>query len=113
MAGMAKHHQLLSSYQQGIVRRFFAHRDTTLRRQLAELVSEIYVATSEKSLEKLWKSARETMARAGADAADIESVCTGRKVEELARIVSEFERPSAGSAPPRPKADPFGGDERF
>jgi len=103
-------HQYLSPYQQGIVSRFFAHRDTALRRRLAELVSEVYVTTDPAALEKLWAKARATMLKAGCDTAHVEGVCEGRKVEALARIVSELERaPTArrGGGAPRAEEDRF------
>lgn len=110
---MPKHHQNFSPYQQGIVRRFFQHRDGVLRTRLAELVSEIFVADPGRKLDKLWKSAAETLAKAGCDVAEVDSICTPRDVQSLARIVSELQavKPSA-SAPARgPKA--AAGDDRF
>lgn len=107
---MASHHQYLSPYQQGIVSRFFAHRDTALRRRLAELVSEVYVTAEPAALEKLWAKARATMLKAGCDAAHVEGVCEARKVEALARIVSALERSPAarrGAGPPPTEDDRF------
>ena len=107
---MAKHHQHLSAYQQGIVRRFYQHRDTVLRARLAELVSEIYLAGSPRALDRLWKSARDTLAKAGSDEAEIEGVCGTRDVQSLARIVSALESPSPRrEAPPgrAPAGDDF------
>ncbi|MCE7975505.1 MAG: hypothetical protein DYG92_14480 [Leptolyngbya sp. PLA1] len=106
---MASHHQYLSPYQQGIVSRFFAHRDTALRRRLAELVSEVYVTAEPTALEKLWAKARATMLKAGCDPAHVEGVCEGRKVEALARIVSELERAPAAKRAGTSRAE----DDRF
>lgn len=102
---MAKHHQHLSAYQQGIVRRFYQHRDTVLRARLAELVSEIYLASGPRALDRLWASARDTLAKAGADAGEIDAVCGPRDVESLARIVTALEAPAPRASPARPPAD--------
>jgi hypothetical protein len=111
---MPKHHQLLSPYQQGIVRRFFAHRDGVLRQRLAELVSELFLAEGDKAREKLWKSARDTMTRAGADAKDIEAVCGTRDVQALARIVTELQSaPSGGRGGDAPRRRPAEADDDF
>lgn len=108
---MAKHHQLLSSYQQGIVSRFYQHRDSVLSQRLAELVSELYLADEGPKKDKLWKSARETMLKAGAAAGDVSGVCDGRDVAALARIVTELQSVKPGAArakaTPRPKGDDF------
>ena len=106
---MAKHHQLLSSYQQGIVSRFYQHRDSVLSQRLAELVSELYLADEGPKKDKLWKSARDTMLKAGAAGADVSGVCDGRDVAALARIVTELQ--SAKPAASRRPAQPPPGDD--
>jgi hypothetical protein len=101
---MARHHQHLSPYQMGIVRRFFAHRDTVLRQRLAELVTELYLSEPGKGRDRMWKSVGDTMGRAGVDPADIDAVCGGRDLEALARIVSELNRPASRTPTNRPPA---------
>lgn len=88
--------QYLSSYQQGIVKRFYEHRDSVLWQRLAELVSDIYVTTSEKALAKLWKSARETLVKAGVDAAGADAIANERRVQDLAAVVGAL-----AASPPR------------
>jgi hypothetical protein len=83
--------QYLTPYQQGIVKRFFAHRDSVLVTRLSEAVSELYVCDSDKKREKLWKSALDTMTRAGVDAGDVESLAASRDLKVLAGIVTELQ----------------------
>jgi len=99
--------QYLNPYQKSIVSRFYTHRDTTLRQKLAELVTEIYLATGEKALLKLWKAAEETMLKAGADAPDVERIVGGRRIAELAGLVSELQStpPAAKRAAAKPVDD--------
>ncbi len=94
--------QYLSSYQQGIVKRFYEHRDGVLWQRLAELVSDIYVTSSEKALAKLWKAARETLTKAGVEAADADAIVNERRVQDLAAVVGAL----AASPPRARKAGP-------
>lgn len=99
--------QYLSAYQQGIVRRFYSHRDTVLSSRLAELVSELYLAEG-KAADKLWKRAEETMLKAGADAADVAKIVTPRDVAALAQVAGELStgRGAKKASPPKKEADP-------
>lgn len=80
--------QHLSAYQQKIVRRFYEHRGTILVGKLAELVSEIYLASSDKVATRHWKAAGEWMVKAGVDPADAREVVENRRIEDLAAIVT-------------------------
>jgi len=91
--------QHLTPYQMGIVKRFYEHRDTVLGQRLAELVSDIYLTTSEKALAKLWKSADDTMRKAGVDDAQSAEICTQRKIADLAAVVSALSASPQRSAP--------------
>jgi len=103
--------QYLTSYQQGIVKRFYAHRDTVLANRLQEIVSELAVAEPGKAADKLWQRAADTMLKAGADKADVEQITAPRKLAELARVAGELAAAPApkrdGAATRRPAADDF------
>lgn len=45
----------LSPYQQKIVKRYYDNLDTTARQKLAELVSDLYLATGKKR-QTVWKN---------------------------------------------------------
>jgi hypothetical protein len=104
--------QYLTAYQQGIVRRFYEHRDTVLWQRLAELVSEIYLAESERAASKLWASARDTLRKVGVEAKVIDAIVTDRRIADLAGVVNALAAapPRAGPRPTKPaEGDPFGG----
>ena len=42
-------------YQKGIIRRYYEHKDTMALQNLAEIVSDLYLAETAKQQEKLWK----------------------------------------------------------
>jgi len=101
----------LTPYQQGIVKRFFAHRDSVLATRLSEAVSELFVCESDTKREKLWKSALDTMARAGVDAADIAQLQESRDLKVLAGVVSELQsKPKPGRPSPSARGTT---DDRF
>lgn len=101
----------LTPYQQGIVKRFFAHRDSVLSTRLSEAVSELFVCESDTKREKLWKSALDTMARAGVDAADIAQLQESRDLKVLAGVVSELQSKPKASRPAAPRRATT--DDRF
>lgn len=81
--------QHLSRYQQGIVRRYYQHQDTIAVQKLAELVSELFLATDEKKKEKLWASVAQHLPKLDAEDIRCERVLTKRDVQELAKLVNE------------------------
>ncbi|GJQ30016.1 MAG: hypothetical protein HBSAPP03_19000 [Phycisphaerae bacterium] len=104
--------QYLSAYQQGIVKRFYEHRDTVLWQRLAELVSEIYLAESEKAAAKLWASAGDTLRKVGVEQKVIDAIVTERRVADLAGVVNALSaRPprSPGRSAKPSDDDTFGG----
>ncbi|MDX2132337.1 MAG: hypothetical protein SFY69_09820 [Planctomycetota bacterium] len=94
--------QHLSPYQMGIVKRFYEHRSTVLVGRLAELVSDLYVAGDEKTRERLWKAARDTLRKAGVDEADAQSIYAERRLQDLAGVVAGLQAsPAPRSQGPR------------
>ena len=82
--------QHLSSYQKGIVKRYYEHAESQTSQKLSELVSEIYLASDEKSLAKLWKSAATALAKTPIDKAKVEQVLGARDVRRLAELVASL-----------------------
>ncbi len=82
--------QDLSRHQRGIVNRYYEHRDTIMSTKLAEIVSELYLATDDKKAEKLWKSAQTALANTKTDPTIIESIIKSRDIKKLAEIVSKL-----------------------
>ena len=58
--------QYLSPHQKGIVKRYYENKEDLMTQKLGELVSEIYLNTSEKKAWALWERARVALYNAGA-----------------------------------------------
>jgi hypothetical protein len=81
--------QYLSRHQQGIVKRYYEHADTRTLTALQEAVSDLYLASDEKSREKLWMKIEGLLTKAGANAARVAQVMQTRDVKLLAAVVGE------------------------
>ena len=82
--------QNLSRYQQGVVRRYYEHGDSRTLAQLQELVSDLALATEDKSRAKLWAKVEPLLERAGAGEARRRQVLAMRDVRLLAALVGEL-----------------------
>jgi hypothetical protein len=82
--------QHLSSYQKGIVKRYYEHKDTLATQKLGEIVSELYLCTDEKKAARLWDRAAKALTNAGANKVRVERLMRSRDVERLAEIVNEL-----------------------
>lgn len=81
-----------TKHQQGIIRRFYEHRDSTLLTRLAELTSDLAMVPEEKKATTLWKRTAEALAKAGANPAQAERIVAGRDIKALAALVGELSR---------------------
>ena len=77
-------------YQKGIIKRFYEHRDTLALQKLAEIVSDLYVETSEKAINRKWRSAHAQMLAAGVHAHHAQTILDERDLGALAEIVAEL-----------------------
>ena len=89
---MAKHHQNLSKYQQGIVRRYYEHHDAIHVTRLMELVSELAVADDAKAAGKLWARAETALKQTSIPPATIAALVTTKDVKALAEAVAKLSR---------------------
>jgi hypothetical protein len=85
---MAKRH--LSEYQKGIVKRYYEHRDTIALQKIGELVSDLYVETSEKRINRAWKSLETQLLAAGVHKHQVETIVGDRDLGAVARLLSEI-----------------------
>ena len=85
---MAKN-QFLTGHQQGIVKRYYEHKDTIATQKLGEIVSELYLETSEKKKEKLWKSAHTALMNAKCNQVRVEKICAAKDLTTLAKLLEE------------------------
>jgi len=85
--------QFLSSAQKKIVNRYYEHLDTIAVTKLAESVSELYLATDQKKIEKLWTSVAKALDKTAAKDVEIKRIVTSRDVKALAALVGKLSRP--------------------
>lgn len=77
-------------YQQGIIRRYYEHRDTIAVHKLSEAVSKLYLETSPKKLETSWKTVHKQLLLAGVHEHYAKKIAEARDLEELAKVVNEL-----------------------
>lgn len=79
-----------SKNQRKIIDRYYNHKDTIMATKLAEIVSELYLASSEKAADKLWQRAATAMKQAKVPTSRVEHLLEQRNVELLAKLVGEL-----------------------
>jgi len=83
--------QHLSNYQRGIVNRYYDNRATIALNKLGEIVSELYLAESEKKKDQLWERAGKALDNLVKEelleGKRVEAVAGKRDVEGLAELV--------------------------
>lgn len=77
-------------HQRGIVNRYYEHRDTIMATKLQEIVSELYLAETDKKREKLWERAEKALANLKANRGRVDKVLAERDVQGLAQLVTEL-----------------------
>ena len=77
--------------QQGIVNRYYEHRDTIMVNKLAEIVSELYLCTDEKKAAKLWERAATALKSTSADPKKAGEIVAARRLEALAQLVGRLQ----------------------
>ncbi len=82
--------QHLSNYQRKIVNRYYENIDTITLNTLSEIVSDLYVAESQKKIDSLWKRAEKALAKADREGKDSAKILESRDVTALAGFVSSL-----------------------
>jgi len=82
--------QDLSRYQQKIVKRYYEHIDTIAVTRLSEIVTELYLADSDKARGRLWDRASKALDKVAANDARVRTVLETKDVEKLAALVNEL-----------------------
>lgn len=85
---MAK--QEYSSHQKGIIQRYYDNKDTIALQNLQELVTELYLADSDKKKEKLWERAHKAMVKLKVPQQIMDHILAKGSVEILAKNVAEW-----------------------
>lgn len=86
--------QHLSSYQQGIVRRYYNHKETLTLSKLQESISDLYVASTDsagaKAADRKWKWIRQALLEVGLPPAAAAKIVEARDVAALAKVTGEL-----------------------
>jgi hypothetical protein len=82
--------QNLTGYQKGLVKRYYAHRETLSTQKLGELVSELYLERDWKKRDRLWQKVETALAGTAVEKARIAAVVGRRNLQELAELVGEL-----------------------
>lgn len=85
----------LSASQQKIVGRYYANKDSIVETRLAEVVSELYLATAEGQpapIKRLWNSARAALKQKGVPDAQIDRIVEAQDLKALAALAGHVSR---------------------
>lgn len=80
MAGYTPH-------QRGIIRRYYENRDHILVQRVMELVSQLYVAETDKDRDRLWKRVEKALPQLGLPPSQVRELLANRDVASLAKAV--------------------------
>lgn len=84
--------QHLSSYQKGIVNRYYQHLDGIAITRISEAVGELYLTTDKKKIEKLWMSVEKALEKTAAGDAAVKEILTTRNISKLAELVGKLSK---------------------
>ncbi|WP_459554559.1 hypothetical protein [Lacunimicrobium album] len=98
-----------SSHQQKIIKRYYDSRDQLDEQKLAELVTNIFLATGKK-LENHWKTAGDVMTRMGVPQSRIDNVMNKKDPKVLAMLVEDIQKKTVKLTPPKKEDKPVAGE---
>ncbi|HYF51996.1 MAG TPA: hypothetical protein VEJ63_21485 [Planctomycetota bacterium] len=82
--------QFHTSYQKGIIKRYYENKEDINSQKLGEIVSELYLADSPAKAARLWKSAETALMNLGANKARVEKIVAAKDLQGLAKLVEEL-----------------------
>jgi hypothetical protein len=80
-----------SNYQKKVISRYYENRDQLDEQKLGELVTSLYLATTDKQKQRLWKQAEETMTRLKVPPTRIAHVTDKADPALLAEVVKDVQ----------------------
>ena len=79
--------QKFSRHQQQIIRNYYRNLDAIRAQRLQEIVTEIWLAETDKKKDRLWKRVEDLLThKEGAAPAEVRHILAERDVEGLARL---------------------------
>jgi uncharacterized protein YaaW (UPF0174 family) len=79
-----------SEYQEKIISKYYSHLDALMLQKLQALVSELYLADSDKKKDRLWKRVQQAMENLKIPSPIMEHILSTRDVEVLARNLQDW-----------------------
>ena len=83
-----------SKHQQDVIGRYYDNIDSIMLQKLGEIVTELYLAESEKKKARLWDRAEKAMVNLKIKPAIIEHIMKMRSVEILAKNLKDWQKKS-------------------
>ncbi len=77
-------------YQQKVIRRFYENKDLRLVQKLGELVSNLYVETSEKKRESGWKRIKEILIDLKVHPHEVEFLTKDKNLTVISKKLAEM-----------------------
>jgi hypothetical protein len=85
-----------SENQQKIISRYYSNLDTLMLQKLQAMVSELYLAESDKKKDRLWKRVRQAMENLKVPSPILEHIMSTRDVEVLAKNLQDWLKHAGG-----------------
>ncbi len=79
-----------SEYQADVISRYYDNLDTIMLQKLGELVSELYLADTDKLRDRLWQRVEKAMTKLRVPPAIIDHIMQKREVEILAKNLQDW-----------------------
>ena len=79
-----------SKHQKKIIERYYDQRDVIMLTKLGEIVTDLYLATSDKKRDQLWTRAKKAMVNLKVPPSIIEHICEKKNVEVLAHNLRDW-----------------------
>lgn len=77
-------------HQKSIIRNYYDNKDTILVDRLQNALSELYLATSDKKRDSLWRSVETALRQTSVHNADIEFVMQKRDLQHLGKMIQSL-----------------------
>ena len=88
-------------HQDGIVKRYYEHRDTIALQNVSEIASDLFLCDNPKKEARLWERAAKALTHTGVDAQQFERIVADRDIEGMTRLINQLTIPTRSSTGPR------------
>ena len=78
-----------TKYQEGVIKRYYEHKPEIMRQKLSELVTELYLATTDKKRESLWKRVGQALKNLNVPDAQIDVLLSKADPAALATFIEK------------------------